>query len=76
MDYSPSYPVGEIEVCKSKEAESRSRSIQKTPQNYLRKQALAHVKATWVLFQQISADTKGLDEIPHSLTQASTATCR
>jgi len=32
---------------------------------YQRKQDLAHIKATWALFQQISADTKDLDDIPH-----------
>ncbi len=32
---------------------------------YQKKQDLAQVKATWALFQQISADTKDLDDIPH-----------
>jgi transposase len=32
---------------------------------YQRKQDLAHIKATWRVFQQISADTKDLDDIPH-----------
>jgi len=32
---------------------------------YQRKQDLAARKATWALFQQISADTKDLDDIPH-----------
>lgn len=32
---------------------------------YQKKQDLAKVKATWALFQQISADTKDLDDIPH-----------
>jgi transposase len=32
---------------------------------YQRKQDLAHLKATWRVFQQISADTKDLDDIPH-----------
>ncbi len=37
---------------------------------YQRKQDLAHIKATWALFQQISADTKDLDDIPHYWPQA------
>ena len=32
---------------------------------YQKKQDLAGLKATWALFQQISADTKDLDDIPH-----------
>ena len=32
---------------------------------YQKKQDLAALKATWALFQQISADTKDLDDIPH-----------
>ena len=32
---------------------------------YQKKQDLAELKATWALFQQISADTKDLDDIPH-----------
>jgi transposase len=32
---------------------------------YQKKQDLAKVKTTWALFQQISADTKNLDDIPH-----------
>jgi transposase len=32
---------------------------------YQRKQDLAALKATWALFQQISADTKDLHDIPH-----------
>jgi len=32
---------------------------------YQRKQDLAALKRTWALFQQISADTKDLDDIPH-----------
>jgi hypothetical protein len=32
---------------------------------YQRKQDLAALKATWRLGQQISADTKDLDDIPH-----------
>lgn len=31
---------------------------------YQRKQDLAHIKATWRIFQQISADTKDLNDIP------------
>jgi len=37
---------------------------------YQRKQDLARIKATWALFQQISADTKDLDDIPHYWLQA------
>jgi transposase len=37
---------------------------------YQRKQDLAHIKAQWALFQQISADTKDLDDIPHYWPQA------
>ncbi len=32
---------------------------------YQKKQDLAELKQTWVLFQQISADTKDLNDIPH-----------
>lgn len=32
---------------------------------YQKKQDLAALKASWALFQQISADTKDLDDIPH-----------
>ena len=37
---------------------------------YQRKQDLAHIKAQWALFQQISADTKDLDDIPRYWLQA------
>jgi hypothetical protein len=37
---------------------------------YQRKQDLAHIKARWALFQQISADTKDLDDIPYYWPQA------
>jgi transposase len=37
---------------------------------YQRKQDLAHIKARWELFQQISADTKDLDDIPYYWPQA------
>jgi transposase-like protein len=37
---------------------------------YQRKQDLAHSKARWALFQQISADTKDLDDIPYYWPQA------
>ena len=37
---------------------------------YQRKQDLAHIKATWRVFQQISADTKDLNDIPHYWPQA------
>jgi len=39
--------------------------VQRRRRKYQRKQDLAALKATWVLFQQISADTKDLDHIPH-----------
>ncbi len=42
----------------------------KRRRKYQRKQDLAAVKATWRLFQQISADTKDLDDIPHFWPQA------
>jgi len=44
--------------------------IQKRRRKYQRKQDLAHIKARWALFQQISADTKDLDDIPRYWTQA------
>jgi transposase len=44
--------------------------LKKRRRKYQRKQDLAHIKATWALFQQISADTKDLDDIPHYWTQA------
>jgi transposase len=44
--------------------------IRKRRKKYQRKQDLAAVKATWRLFQQISADTKDLDDIPHYWPQA------
>jgi len=42
----------------------------KRRRKYQRKQDLAAVKATWRLFQQLSADTKDLDDIPHYWPQA------
>jgi transposase len=39
--------------------------IAKRRRKYQRKQDLATLKATWRLFQQISADTKDLIDIPH-----------
>jgi transposase len=42
----------------------------KRRRKYQRKQDLAHIKARWALFQQISADTKDLDDIPHYWPQA------
>jgi len=39
--------------------------LKKRPRKYQRKQDLAHIKTTWRVFQQISADTKDLDDIPH-----------
>ncbi len=44
--------------------------MKKRRRKYQRKQDLAEVKATWRLFQQISADTKDLDDIPHYWPQA------
>jgi transposase len=44
--------------------------IQKRRRKYRRKQDLAHIKASWALFQQISADTKDLDDIPRYWLQA------
>jgi len=39
--------------------------IRRRRRTYQKKQDLAAVKETWALFQQISADTKDLDDIPH-----------
>ncbi len=44
--------------------------IRKRRRKYQRKQDLAHLKAQWRPFQQISADTKDLDDIPHYWPQA------
>jgi transposase len=44
--------------------------LRKRPRKYQRKQDLAHIKATWRVLQQISADTKDLDDIPHYWPQA------
>src|SRR2546422_1803751 len=44
--------------------------LQKRKKKYQRKQDLAHIKAQWALFQQISADTKDLDDIPRYWAQA------
>jgi transposase len=44
--------------------------VPKRHRKYQRKQDLARIKATWALFQQISADTKDLDDIPHYWAQA------
>ena len=44
--------------------------LKKRRRKYQRKQDLAAIKATWRLFQQISADTKDLDDIPHYWPQA------
>jgi len=44
--------------------------IHKRRKKYQRKQDLAAVKATWRLFQQISADTKDLCDIPQFWPQA------
>jgi hypothetical protein len=49
----------------------REHGLLKPPKKkYQRKQDLAHSKAQWALFQQISADTKDLDDIPHYWPQA------
>jgi hypothetical protein len=37
--------------------------MEKRRRKYQRKQDLAHIKARWALFQQISADTKDLNDI-------------
>ena len=44
--------------------------MKKRRRKYQRKQDLAHIKAQWAVFQQISADTKDLDDIPHYWAQA------
>jgi transposase len=44
--------------------------MKKRRRKYQRKQDLAHIKAQWALFQQISADTKDLDDIPRYWPQA------
>ncbi len=44
--------------------------IRRRRRKYQKKQDLAAVKATWRLFQQISADTKDLDDIPLYWAQA------
>jgi transposase len=44
--------------------------LPKRRRKYQRKQDLAHIKACWALFQQISADTKDLDDIPRYWLQA------
>ncbi len=44
--------------------------MKKRRRKYQRKQDLAAIKARWSLFQQISADTKDLDDIPHYWPQA------
>jgi len=44
--------------------------LKKRRRKYQKKQDLAHVKACWAPFQQISADTKDLDDILHYWPQA------
>ena len=44
--------------------------LKKRRRKYQRKQDLAQLKAQWALFQQISADTKDLDDIPRYWPQA------
>jgi transposase len=44
--------------------------LQPRRRKYQRKQDLAHIKATWRVFQQISADTKDLDDIPYYWPQS------
>jgi Homeodomain-like domain len=39
--------------------------LQSRKKKYQRKRDLAQIKARWALFQQISADTKDLDDIPY-----------
>ncbi|MGH9626685.1 MAG: hypothetical protein ACRD4G_20420, partial [Bryobacteraceae bacterium] len=47
--------------------------IRRRRKKYQRKQDLAALKATWRLFQQISADTKDLNDLPLYWPQAQTA---
>jgi len=44
--------------------------MKKRRRKYQRKHDLAQIKAQWSVFQQISADTKDLDDIPHYWPQA------
>ena len=44
--------------------------LHKRQRKYQRKQDLAHIKSTWRIFQQISADTKVLNDIPRYWPQA------
>ena len=44
--------------------------LQKRQRKYQRQQDLTHIKATWRVFQQISADPKDLDDIPRYWPQA------
>jgi transposase len=44
--------------------------MKKRRRKHQRKQDLAHIKAQWAVFQQISADTKDLDDIPRYCPQA------
>jgi hypothetical protein len=44
--------------------------MSKRRHKYQRKHDLAQIKARWPVFQQISADTKDLDDIPNSWEQA------
>ena len=44
--------------------------LQRRRRKYQKKQDLAAVKATWRLFQPISADTKDLDDLPYYWPQA------
>ncbi|MGH9356162.1 MAG: helix-turn-helix domain-containing protein [Terriglobia bacterium] len=46
--------------------------VSRRRKKYQRKQDLAAVKATWRLFQQISADTKDLNDLPRYWPQAQT----
>src|SRR5208337_588027 len=50
--------------------------LKKRQKKYQRKQDLAHIKAQWALFQQISADTKDLDDIPRYWHKRSACTYR
>ena len=50
--------------------------MKKRRRKYQRKQDLAHIKAQWAVFQQISANTKDLDDLPHYWPQGRDRACR
>jgi hypothetical protein len=62
----PAGSIGEFELPLSHRARERiwRQPGQKRRRKCQRKQDLAHIKATWLIFQQISADPKDLDDIP------------